>query len=100
MEENREEEKKVKEEPKAKKEIKVSESAIAVCMALFAMFLYVLCCILANFGVGGPVFYGIMSIFLYCLPLGGLIWSFLRNKKPSFEFWLNVIVFALVVYKF
>ena len=29
-----------KEEPKAKKEIKVSESAIAVCMALFAMFLY------------------------------------------------------------
>ena len=100
MEEEKEEVKEVKEEPKASSEIKISQSAIAVCMAIVSMFLFVLCRILIIFGVGSGTFYGIMSIVLYCLPLAGLVWSYLQNKKPSFEFWLNVIVFALVVWKF
>ena len=91
----------VKEEPKAEnKEIKISQSTLALIMALFAMFLFVLCRVLIVFGVGSATFYGIMSIIMYALPLAGLIWSYVRNKKPTFEFWLNVIVFALVVWKF
>lgn len=101
MEENQEKLEEVKEKPKVEnKEIKISQSTLAVCMALFAMFLFVLCRVLIIFGVGSGTFYGIMSIIMYALPLTGLIWSYLRNKKPSFEFWLNVIMFALVVWKF
>ena len=90
----------VKEEPKAEKELKISQSSLSICMAVLAMFLFVLCSVLALFGVGSSTFYGIMGIVMYALPLAGLIWSYLRNKKPTFDFWLNVIVFALVVYKF
>ena len=99
MEENKENVE-VKEESKAEKEIKISQSTLAVCMALFALFLIVLCSILAAFGVGSFTFYGIMSIIMYALPLAGLLWSFIRNRKPSFEFWLNVAVFALAILKF
>lgn len=98
--EEKEEKVEVEEEPKAKEELKISQSALAVCMALFALFLFVLCRILIIFGVGSGTFYGIMSIVMYALPLAGLVWSYVRNRKPSFEFWLNVIVFALVVWKF
>ena len=98
--EEKDEKVEVEEEPKAKEELKISQSALAVCMALFALFLFVLCRILIIFGVGSGTFYGIMSIVMYALPLAGLVWSYVRNRKPSFEFWLNVIVFALVVWKF
>ena len=93
-------EEEVKEESKQEGGIKLTSSLVAVCMAVFAMFLFVLCSVLALFSVGNSVFYGIMGIVMYALPLAGIIWSYLRHKAPSFEFWLNVIVFALVVYKF
>ena len=100
MEENKEVMEEKKEEPKTGNELKISQSTLAVCMALFAMFLFVLCRVLMIFGVGSGTFYGIMSIIMYALPLAGLIWSYVRNKKPTVDFWLNVIVFALVVWKF
>ena len=90
----------VKEEPKAEKELKISQSALAVCIALFSLFLIVLCSILRAFGVGSFTFYGIMSIVMYSLPLAGAIWSFIRHRKPSYEFWLNLAVFAVAILKF
>ena len=65
----------IKEEPKAEKELKISQSALAVCIALFSLFLIVLCSILRAFGVGSFTFYGIMSIVMYALPLAGATFS-------------------------
>lgn len=96
-----EEAKVVKEEKsEPKNEIHFSQQALIVCMALIAMFLFVLCKILFNFGVGSNTFYGIMSIVVYGLPLAGLIWSYLSAKKFTLEFWLNVIVFGLAIWLF
>ncbi len=79
------------------KVITVNSQTAIVFIAVVAMFLFVLCKILGNFGVSNPIFYGIISIVIYGLSLTGIIWSYLRVKKVSFEFWLNVIVFALAI---
>ncbi|HAJ77739.1 MAG TPA: hypothetical protein DCO89_01550 [Clostridiales bacterium] len=97
MEENREEVKEVRRDLREEKQIRISQSTIAVCMALFALFLFVICKILMAFGVGSRTLYGIFSIFMYGLPIAGSMWSYLKTKKLSFEFWLNVAVFGLVV---
>ena len=67
-------------------------------MAIVAMFLFVLCKVLIQFGVTSNAFYGIMSIIIYGLSLGGLIWAYIRLKKTSLEFWLNVVVFGLAIW--
>ena len=89
-----------REEPRKQNEIHFTTQSLIVCMALIAMFLFVLCKILFNFGVGSNTFYGIMSIIVYGLPLAGLIWSYLSAKKFTLEFWLNVIVFGLAIWLF
>lgn len=82
----------------SRKEIKLTAQVIIVCMAIVAMFLFVLWKILTNFGVINGIFSGIISIVIYGLSLTGLIWAYIRTKKPSFEFWLNVVVFGLAIW--
>lgn len=79
------------------KEIKLTAQVIIVCMALVAMILFVLSKILFNFGVIDNVYRGIMSIVIYGLSLSGLVWAYVRTRKPSFEFILNAIVFVLAI---
>lgn len=88
----------VKKEEKQGKEIKLTAQVIIVCMAIFSMFLFVLCKILFNFGIIDNVFRGIMSIVIYGLSLTGIVWSYAKTRKPSFEFWLNVVVFGLAIW--
>ena len=85
---------------KGEKQIVLTAQVLNVCFAIVAMFLFVLCKILSHFGVGNNTFYGIMSIVIYGLSLSGLVWAYLRDKKPTFEFWLNVIVFGLAIWLF
>lgn len=79
-------------------EIRISNKIVITFMAVFAMFLFMLCKILGHFGVGSPTFIGIMSIFIYGLSLGGLIWAYLKDRRTSPEFWLNVVVFGLAIF--
>ena len=79
------------------KVIQLNSQTIIVFIAVVAMFLFVLCRILGTFGVVSPIFYGIMSIVIYGLSLTGIVWSYLKAKKVTFEFLLNVIVFALAI---
>ena len=74
--------------------------AVYICMALVTMFLLVLCRVLMNFGVGNMTIHGIISIFIYGIPLAGAILAYLSDKKFSPEFWLNVIVFGLAIWLF
>ena len=106
MEENREEVKEEVEAPKAEpakvehkaeNQVVLKTSTINALMGVVALFVLVFCRILDRFNVGSSTFFGIMAIIVYCLPLAGLCWAYLRTRKPSFEFWLNVVVFGLAV---
>lgn len=96
IEENSNQEVEKKQQPKC--EIRLTAQVLNVCMAIVAMFLFVLFKILVNFGVYSNVFHGIISLIIYGLTLGGLVWAYVRVKKPTFEFWLNAIVFGLAIW--
>ena len=89
----------VKANPK-KVEITLSSQMLSVAMAVVTVFLYVLCRILFNFGVGLGVFHAVMSIVVYCLPHVGMLLSYFSAKKFKFDFYLNAAVFALVMLSF
>ena len=92
-----EEPKEVKQEPKETKEIHLSMKFINLCLAGIALVLVILYRVLLNFGVYNGVLHGIMAIVVYGLPLFGLVWAYMRDKKPTFEFWANTIVLSLAL---
>ncbi len=94
-----EEKEEVKIESKEKNvvEIKFGLSFLFMLFAITALALFVLVKICAHFGAVVPVFYGIMSIFIYCLPFVGMVLSYLFSKKLSPEFWANLGVLALTL---
>ena len=79
------------------KEIKVSNKFIYMLLAGIALGLLVLCKICACFGVISGVFYGIMSIFIYAASLTVTILSYLSEKKPNPEFWVNFAVLLIAI---
>ena len=76
--------------------VQISKNGILIFIPIFVMCLYVIYEILLHFGVFSYAFSGIASIFLYILPLGGVVLSYLKDRKASFEFWLNVGTFAII----
>ena len=74
-----------------KKEIKVSlsEKLLNSLFAICALLVLTLTKILVNFGVGGQVFGGIMTIIVLGLAVTGLLWNYLRYKKPNWEFYFS-----------
>ena len=50
-----------------------------------------------NFGLFSPTFRGIMSIFVYGLSFVGMVLTYLENKRVTFEFYVNLIAFALAI---
>ena len=92
-----EEEKEVKEEKTQAKEIKLNTSLLYMIFAIVSLALLVLVKICASFGVINGIFYGIMSIIIYCLPFVGLVLSFLGAKKLCLEFWANLGVLGIAL---
>ncbi len=74
-----------------KKEIKVSlsEKLVNSLFAICALIALAFTKILWRFGVGGTAFNGIMTIIVLSLAAVGLLWNFLRYKKPNFEFFFS-----------
>lgn len=81
-------------------EIKFTKEFLYVLLGFISLGLLVFCKILANFGVGSAVFFGIMSIFIYILPFVGAILSYLGNKKVSLELVVNLAAFLIAVLVF
>ena len=78
-------------------QISVSKEVLFALMGIVALGLLVICKILANFGVGSAIFYGIMSLFIYILPFVGVILSYCNNKKVSFELIVNLAAFVIAM---
>ena len=74
-----------------KKEIKVSfsERVINSAFAIIALIIYGIYRIIVRFGVGSSVLNGIMAIVVLGLAIIGLLWNYLRCKKPTFEFFFS-----------
>lgn len=82
------------------KQISVSKGFLYALMGIISLGLLVLCKILFNFGVASAIFYGIMSIFIYILPLVGIVLSYFNNKKASLELIVNLVAFGIAVLTF
>ena len=74
-----------------KKEIKVSlsEKLLNSLFAICALLVLTFTRILWRFGVGSNVFNGIMTIIVLGLAVTGLLWNYLRYKKPNWEFYFS-----------
>lgn len=84
-------------EKKENKEIKVSlsEKLLNSLFAICALLVLAFTRILWRFGVGGAVFNGIMTIIVLGLGITGLLWNYLRYKKPNLEFFFSAgVVFV------
>ena len=82
------------------KEITLTKELLYALFGFISLGLLVLCKILANFGVGSAVFFGIMSIFIYILPFVGAILSYFGKKKVSLELIVNLAAFLIAVLVF
>ncbi|MBQ9485463.1 MAG: hypothetical protein IJU83_01350 [Clostridia bacterium] len=73
------------------KEIKVSlsERVINASFAIIALIALAFTKILREFGVGSAAFVGIMSIIVLSLAVIGVLWNFIRCKKPTLEFYFS-----------
>ena len=83
------------EAPKAPREVKFSTSFLFMLFAITSLALFVVVKICEGFAVSSNIFYGIMSIVIYCLPFVGMVLSYVFAKKASPEFWANVSVLGI-----
>ena len=97
MEEEKEVVEQNNEQPKVEKEIKMSEKFLFLLFAIASLFIVVLTSILLRFGVYHNVIHGIVCIFAFVLPIVGAILAYLKDKKPSFEVYANLIALALAL---
>lgn len=74
-----------------KKEIKVSlsEKVLNSLFAICALVALAFTRVLWRFGVGSTAFNGIMTIVVLGLAVTGLLWNYLRYKKPNLEFFFS-----------
>ena len=95
-----------KEETKTKQKAKSKKTEKKECAlpfpvnmiyALITIGLIVLVKVLYNFGVMTQIFYGIVSIAIYALPIVGAILSYISAKKPNCEFYANVATLAIAL---
>ena len=104
MEEEKTQEEKTTVEPNQKvnndKEITVSSKLLCMLCAVISLAILIICKICIKFGAGNGTFYGIMSIFIYVLPLLGTVFTFTTEKTPTTELWINVAVLAIALLTF
>ena len=84
-----------KSENKTKLELKVSKKFLYSFFAIMALALFAIAKICRNFGVLSPIFFGIMSIFIYVLSFTGMMLSLINYKKLTTEFWFNAAVLGI-----
>lgn len=107
MEENKELNEEVKvEEPKEKKKAKINiefdiEKCFTVLFAFSALVLLAIKAVVAMFyGYNPRIFRGIVGILAYSSAIGGIFFSYMKDKKPCFEFWLNVGALIILIMYF
>ncbi len=73
------------------KEIKVSlsEKVINASFAIIALIALAFTKILRAFGVWSTAFSGIMAIIVLSLAVIGVLWNFIKCKKPTLEFYFS-----------
>ena len=93
MEENKNEEIKTED----KKEIRFSlyDWLLNSALSLLALVFLGLYRVIVGFGVFNAVFRGIMFIMIYGHAISGVIFIYVRKRKPTFEFWFSLIVLGL-----
>ena len=79
------------------KTVKITTKMIIGLLGAAALFLFVVETICLSFAVMEPVFYGIMNIFVLGFSITGFVWAYLRERKPSFEMWLNLVACLLPI---
>lgn len=85
------------EQPKAEKEIKMTEKFLYLLFALASIVLTVLTVVLVIFGVYHNVVHGIVILVACALPVVGSILTYAIQKKPTFELYANMFALALAL---
>lgn len=66
-------------------------SILSVLLAFASVAILAVTRVILYFGPNNPaVIRGIFSIFIFGAALAGIVVSFLKKRKPTYEFWLNV----------
>lgn len=88
-------------------EIRISLSGkfVGCFFAICAILLLTVAKIVLNFASwqtaqGRRIFVGVMSIFIYSLAVGGVLWNLYKNKKLSFDLIFSSVVAFLVFLTF
>lgn len=93
MEENKNEE--IKTEDKKEIRFSLSDWLLNSALSLLALVFLGLYRVIVGFGVFNAGFRGIMFIMIYGLAISGVIFIYVRKRKPTFEFWFSLIVLGL-----
>ena len=62
-----------------------------------AIALFIITKVVINFGGGSAVFYGIMTIAIYATSFVGVLYVYVKEKKPTMEWWFNVVALILAL---
>ncbi|MBO7526627.1 MAG: hypothetical protein J6T74_01870 [Clostridia bacterium] len=82
------------------RQLSVSSKTLFIILGVISLGLLMLGKILANFGVTSAVLFGILTVLIYGTSFAGMVCSYMTDKKVSFEFWVNLVAFALAVFTF
>ena len=78
-------------------QVSISEKLFNALFAIVAVSLFMITKIVIAFGGGSAVFYGIMTIAIYATSFIGVLYVYVKEKKPTMEWWFNVVVFVLAL---
>ena len=73
---------------------KIINSSFAIVSLLFLAVIKILFC----FGVYSSVLSGIFSLIIVSLAVVGVLWNYLKNNKPTLEFFFSAGVCVLVFF--
>ena len=71
---------------------KILNSSFAIVALVFLAVIKILTC----FGVYSAILSGIFSLIIVSLAVVGVLWNYLKNNKPTFEFYFSAVVCILV----
>ena len=78
-------------------QVSISEKMFNALFAIVSVILFMITKIVFHFGGGSAVFYGIMTIAIYAISFVGVLYVYVKEKKPTMEWWLNVGALVLAL---
>ena len=78
-------------------QVSISEKLFNALFAIVSLVLFMITKIVFHFGGGSAVFYGIMTIAIYATSFIGVLYVYGKEKKPTMEWWFNVVAFVLAL---